>query len=172
MIAVWKRALVLASGMALAFASEVRAHGEPVIVVEPAIVAAGSEVTVTGSEMEPGEVFTIALEGTTASVTLGEATAAGEGEQAGFVVEFLIPADTPPGSYTLRATTEEGETATADLTITAPTETAGDEPATVQEPSGELHALERSKPFPPVAGASVVALLAAGLGLRLILARE
>jgi len=105
-----KGALILASSLVLAIVSEVRAHGEPVIVVEPAVVAAGGEVTVTGSEMEPGETFTIVLDGTAASVSLGEATAAGEGEEAGFVVEYAIPADLPPGSYILRATTEEGET--------------------------------------------------------------
>jgi len=168
----WKGALILASGMALAIAGEVLAHGEPVIVVDPAIVAAGGEVTVTGSEMEPDETFTIILEGTAASVSLGEATATGEGEDAGFVAEYTIPANLPPGSYILRATTEEGETAAADLTITAPTEAAADEPVTVQEPSGELHVLDRGKSLPEVAGASIVALIAAALGFRLILARE
>ncbi|OGO13652.1 MAG: hypothetical protein A2Z66_09875 [Chloroflexi bacterium RBG_13_66_10] len=167
-----KGALILASSLVLAIVSEVRAHGEPVIVVEPAVVAAGGEVTVTGSEMEPGETFTIVLDGTAASVSLGEATAAGEGQEAGFVVEYAIPADLPPGSYILRATTEEGETAAADLTITAPTEAAADEPVTVQEPSGELHVLDRGKSLPEVAGASIVALIAAVLGFRLILARE
>ncbi len=172
MIGLWKRALVLASGMALALASEVMAHGEPVIVVEPAVVAAGEGVTVSGSEMEPDEVFVIVLEGPSVSLALGEATAAGEGEEAGFVVEITIPADVPPGSYILRAATEEGETATADLTVTAPTEEAVDDPATVAEPSGEAHVLDRSKPLAQIVGVTLVAVIAAVLGARLILPRE
>src|SRR3989304_2895757 len=95
------------------------AHGEPIIRVDPPIVAAGGSITVTGTEMEPGEVFDLVLEGAATSVSLGQAAAEGEGEEAGFVVTRAIPADLAPGSYRLRASTEEGESAVADLTVTA-----------------------------------------------------
>lgn len=165
------RSLIVSAALGLATAGVALAHGEPVIAVQPAVVAAGGQITVTGTEMEPGEVFVVSLEGLAGSVSLGEATATGEGEEGGFVATFIVPADTAPGSYTVRATTEEGEAALADLTVTASSEAAGAGPATVQEPTGELHTLDRTKPIGQIAVAAVAIALSAAAGFALIRSR-
>jgi len=144
------------------------AHGEPVIVVDPSVAAAGGTIVVTGTEMEPGEVFSLVLENASTSIALGEATAEGEGEEGGFAVSLVLPADLPAGFYTLRAFTEEGESAIADLTVTAAAAQADAGPATAQEPSGEQHVLDRSKPVGQVAGVAVLALGSVFLGVWLI----
>jgi len=147
------------------------AHGEPVIDVQPVMAPAGGEITITGTEMEPGEVFVITLEGSAVSTSLGEAMATGEGEEGGFVARFTIPMDVAPGSYTVRAVTEEGEVALSDLTVTGASTEASTGPATVREPSGEEHVLDRSKPAGQVVGVAAVALASLGLGLWLVLRR-
>jgi hypothetical protein len=147
------------------------AHGEPLIDVQPAVAPAGGAITVTGTEMEPGEVFKITLESSTDSTPLGEATVTGEGEEGGFVAQFTIPIDVVPGSYTLRAATEQGEVASIDLTVTDASTKASANPAIVREPTGEEHVLDRSKPAGEVLGAVAVALASLGLGLWLVLRR-
>lgn len=148
------------------------AHGQPVITVNPALVAAGSSITVVGSEMEAGEAFTISLEGTRGSTKLGEATAKAEGEEAGFEVTLAIPQDTPPGSYTIRAATSGGESTSADLTVTLPSSQASAGPAMQLDPSGAAHVLPRSKPAGMVAGVVGTAILSAVLGLWLVTKRN
>ena len=145
-----------------------QAHGEPVIAVQPYIAPAGGQITITGTEMESGEIFAITLESTTSAIPLGEATATGEGEEAGFVATFIIPADAAPGSYTVRAATEEGEVTTADLTVTEASTQASSAPAMVQEPTGDLHMLDRTKPKVHVAGVVFLALISLVLGLLLV----
>jgi hypothetical protein len=135
------------------------------------MVAAGSEITIIGTEMEPGEVFVIDLESVSDAIPLGEVTAAGEGEEAGFEAKFAIPAEVAPGSYTIRAATEEGEEAVADLTITLPSGQADPGPATILEPSGEQHSLDRTKPTGQIVGALLLAIAGIGLGLWLVLRR-
>ena len=148
------------------------AHGEPVISVEPAVVAAGGQITVTGSEMEPGEVFTISLENAMSSIPLGDVTVTGEGEEGGFTVEFAIPVDIDIGSYSVVATAEDGDSTSADLEITAPSEEASSAPAEMVEPSGEQHELDRSKsPIELIGIALVIAFSAAG-GFWLVRSRE
>ncbi len=166
---VWS--LVVLATLALAPVGIALAHGEPVIAVQPAVVAAGGQITVTGTEMEPGEAFAITLEGMSGSVPLGEAVVTGEGEEGGFTATFTIPADTPPGSYTVRAATEEGESAEADLTVTAPSAEASADPAMVQEPTGEQHLLDRSKPIGQMAAVVVVIALSAAAGFVLVRSR-
>jgi hypothetical protein len=144
------------------------AHGEPVITVEPAIVAAGGQITITGTEMEPGEVFAITLEGLAGSVPLGEATATGEGEEGGFTVTFTIPIETAPGSYQVSASAEDGDITSADLTVTAPSKEASADPAMAQEPTGELHQIDRSKPIGQVIAVVVVIAISAAAGFVLI----
>jgi len=152
--------------LALAFTAfpfqPARAHGEPVIVVEPFVVPVGGQITVTGSEMEPGEVFMITLEGPAASISLGEATASGEGEEGGFVAQFTLALDITPGSYTLTATTEDGDSATTDLEITAASENASAQPAEIREPTGEQHEIDRNTTPAEQVGAALV------IGLSLV----
>lgn len=144
------------------------AHGEPVIMVEPSVVAAGGEITVTGSEMEIGETFAISLEGMAGSIALGEAEATGDGEDGGFTIEFMIPLDTVSGSYLVTATAEDGDTTTADLEITAPTEEASSAPAQMVDPSGEQHTLERTKSPSEIAAVVLVIAISAAGGLLLV----
>jgi hypothetical protein len=160
--------LVIAAALALIPAGATWAHGEPIITVEPAVVAAGREIKVTGTEMEPGEVFVITLEGLAGSFPLGEVTVVGEGEEGGFTATFTIPADAKPGAYRVSATAEDGDTASADLAVTAPSEKASKEPAMTQEPTGELHQIDRTKPIGQIIGIVAVAALSAAAGFLLI----
>jgi hypothetical protein len=68
----------------------------------------------------------------------------------------------------VQAATQEGETATADLTITAPSEEASAAPAVAQEPSGELHEIDRSKPVSQVIAVAIVIAVSAAAGFVLI----
>ncbi|HJW84366.1 MAG TPA: hypothetical protein VJ754_08670 [Anaerolineae bacterium] len=165
------RSLIVLAALTLAPVGIALAHGVPVIAVQPAVVAAGDQITVTGTEMEPGEVFTITLEGVSGSIPLGEAAVTGEGEEGGFTATFTIPADTAPGSYTVRAATEEGESAEADLTVTAPSAEASAGPAMAEEPTGEQHLLDRSKPIGQIAAVVVVIALSAAAGFVLVRSR-
>lgn len=155
---------LLALALAIAFSNEGSAHGEPVIVVSPDAVSSGDQITLTGSEMEAGEHFAITLEGITGSIPLGEVDVVQEGEEGGFELTLAIPFDTPPGSYTVRATSDEGETTSADLTVTEPSEEAIDQPATISEPSGEPHELTRTKSAGQIAAVLILALVSLGAG--------
>ncbi len=122
------RSLIILIGLAFVSIGAARAHGAAVIAVQPDVVAAGGEITVTGTEMEAGETFAITLEGIVTSITLGtatatpneaggdtrmkvtpeaeskataesESTAGGEAAEGGFRVTFTIPEETAPGSY-------------------------------------------------------------------------
>jgi len=165
------RSLIVLVVLVLAPVGIALAHGQPVIAVQPAVVAAGGQITITGMEMEPGEVFAITLEGLSTSAPLGEAVVTGEGEEGGFTATFTIPADTTPSSYTVRAATEEGEAATADLTVTAPSAEASAGPAMAEEPTGEQHLLDRSKPIGQIAAVVVIIALSAAAGFVLVRSR-
>ena len=162
------RSLIIVAVLSMIPLGVALAHGEPVIAVEPAIVAAGGQITVTGTEMEPGEVFAITLEGPADSVPLGEAAVTGEGEEGGFTATFTLAAETMPGSYTVRAATEEGEAAVADLTVTAPNAEASTDPAMIQEPTGEEHLLDRARPAGETAAVLAAAVESLVLGFWLI----
>lgn len=156
-------------GMVVAFVwllpGTVRAHGEPVIVVKPISVPAGGEILVSGTEMEDGEVFVVTLEGITTSIPLGEAAVVDEG----FEMTLIIPADVPPGSYRVQASTGE-ETASADLTVTpAANGVEGASPAEDQpEPSAEPMTLDRPGSAIRSISVIVLALLSLGLGFWLL----
>jgi hypothetical protein len=170
------------------------AHGAPVIAVQPMIAAAGGQITVTGTGMGAGETFTLTLERATTSTYLGTVTAAANKDHSGmtapvaesnatpessaatsdvpveggfFTATYIIPDKTPPGSYTVKATAEDGDATETDLTITEPSGQASADPAMIQEPTGELHQLDRSKPTGEVAAILVVAMVSGGLGLWL-----
>lgn len=145
------------------------ADGVPVIIVEPSVAAPGGQITVTGTDMEEGEVFVFTLEGAAGVFDLGEATAAPDGEEAGFTATFTLPSDLPGGSYLVRAVTDEGETATADLTIGASSEAMNAEP---MEASAEPIELDRSKPPLLIGSVIALALLSAVLGVWLLRMRE
>ncbi len=190
------RGLIVLIGLAFVSIGVALAHGTPVVAVQPTIAAAGGQITVTGSEMEAGETFTITLEGPTGSTYLGTVTAAatankdqmdtaapqaeskatpdntsaqnGEPQEGGFTVAYTVPDKTPPGPYTVKCTAEDGDATETDLTITAASAQASAAPAMVQEPTGALHQIDRSKPTGQVVGDVVVVILSGALGLWLV----
>lgn len=139
-----------------------QAHGDPVVSVSPITVPAGGEVTVSGTEMEEGEVFVISLEGPARSIPLGEAVVSGEG----FEVTLLIPPDTPPGSYRIQAATDEESTLT-DLEVTA-ADAFGEDNAAELEPSAEPMDLVRPRSPISVVATAVLGLLSLALGVWLV----
>jgi lysozyme family protein len=106
------------------------------------------------------------------SIPLSEVTSSGEGEEGGFEVEFTIPADTEPGSYSVVATAEDGDATSADLEITAPSEEASSAPAEMVEASGKQHDLDRSKSPIELTGAAAVIVLSAIVGFLLIRSQD
>lgn len=163
------RSLTIALFLSLTSVGIALAHGEPTIIVEPAVAASGGQIAVIGADMEDGEVFKITLENAAGTVQLGEATAVKEGEEAGFNAFFTLPGELNEGFYLLRATTDEGETTAADLTIVA---SADQTNAVPMEASAAQHTLDRSKPPLLIGSVIVLALLSAGLGLWLVRMRE
>jgi len=120
--------------------------------------------------MEPDVEFTITLERAGKAITLGMATAKKEipdAEEAVFSQTFTIPSDTKAGSYQVRATSPDGDTASADLTVTEPTAAATTGPAEARMASGELHVLDRSKPILETASFALIAAIAAIAGVWL-----
>lgn len=162
------RALIIVALFILGPASLALAHGGATIVVEPTLAPAGGQITITGSEMEPGEEWSLTLEGISSSIPLGQASVTGEGEEGGFTVTLTLPADIKPGSYIVQAVTPEGESASAEITITATSEAASAEPAMVREATGEEHLLDRSKPLGLTIGVGIVIALSAATGIVLI----
>jgi hypothetical protein len=67
--------------LALASVRITQARGQRVIAVQPSVAEAGGQISVTGSKMEPGEVFALTLEGPGGSISLGKGTATGEGKK-------------------------------------------------------------------------------------------
>ncbi len=145
------------------------AHGVPTITVAPTVASPAGQITITGADMEDGEVFKITLESASGTVQLGEATAIKEGEEAGFTATFTLPADLTAGLYLLRAATDEGESTAADLTIVTSANQANAEP---MEASAAQHTLDRSMPPLLTGSVIVLALVSAGLGLWLVRMRE
>lgn len=161
------RSWLIAILLALLSISVALAHGQPVISVQPTSAAPGGQITITGTDMEEGEVFAITLENATGVIPLGEATAVKDGDEAGFAVTLTLPEDLAPGFYLVRAATEEGEATTADLTIVALAEQAGGE-AMPMEATAALHVLDRTKSGLQIGVVALVALVSAALGFRLI----
>lgn len=161
------RSLLLAAMLSIVSFGLALAHGEAVITVEPSVVAPGGQITVTGADMEAGEEFTITLENALTVIPLGDATAIGEGDEAGFTVTLTIPPEVQPGSYVVRAATEEGESITADLSVVALEEQAGGE-SEAMEPSAEPLTLERPRSTGLLAVVIVAAIISAGVGLWLV----
>lgn len=154
-----------ALGIALFSFSVALAHGEPTIVVEPAVAKPGDQITITGADMEDGEIFTIIVENSSGTFQLGEATVIQQGDEAGFTTTFVLPKGLTAGLYLLRAVTEEGESTAADLTIVSSFDTTG---AETMEATPMLHTLDRSKPVLLTGSVIAFALLSASLGLWLL----
>ena len=142
------------------------AHGESAITVTPDTVAPGGKITVKGADMGAGEEFKISLEGLNYQAELGDATAGAEEE---FTLEFTIPTDSPEGVYQIKATGEDGDVVTTELTIT-PTKAAAEAqptPAAEVMPSAAEHELARSRTPFDVIGLFALVIVSAGLGIVL-----
>lgn len=153
--------LVLALGLSLD-ATPALAHGGAELTVAPTVVAPGGVISVTGEGVEAGEEFTLTLEGMTFQITLGTVVVSNED----FHQTFSVPADTPPDTYQVKATSAEGEVLTAELTVQAGAATA--EPTTPAKPSAAPMQLDRSKSTGQLAVIIAGLLLSAGLGLALV----
>lgn len=158
----WIGALILLLGLSLGVTTA-SAHGGAELTVSPVVAAPGGTVTVKGEGVEAGETFTITVEGTTFQATLGTVTV---GDDEDFHEEFTLPAEIPPGTYQVRAVSEEGEVLTAELTVEAGTAMA--EPAAPAEPSTEPMQLDRRRSTGELTVIIAGLLLSAGLGLVLI----
>ena len=162
------RSLFIALLASLFSVSVALAHGEPTISVQPSVAAPGGQITITGADMEDGEVFKITLESASGIFELGRVTATQNGDEAGFTAAFMLSSDLTPGSYLLRCVAEDGDTATADLTIAS----SGQMNTQPMEASAEPLAVDRSKSPLLIGSVIVLALVSAGLGVWLIRKRE
>jgi hypothetical protein len=149
-------------------ATAVQAHGAPVLTLDPPIAAAGGTTIVNGSQMEPDLEFAITLERAGKIVSLGKATAKKDkpdAEEAMFADTVTIPTDTKPGSYQIRVTSADGDTASADLTVTDVATAAQPGAAQVVMASGDLHVLDRSRSVAQVTVLGAIAALLVILGI-------
>ena len=149
-------------------ATAAQAHGAPVLTLDPPIAAAGGTTIVNGSQMEPDLEFAITLERAGKIIDLGKATAKKEkpdAEEAMFSQVVTIPSDTKPGSYQIRVTSPDGDTAFADLPVTEVASAAKPGPAQVVTASGELHVLDRSRSVAQVTVLGAIAVLLAIVGI-------
>ena len=163
------KSLLFALLLSLFSVSIALAHGQPTIIVEPAIASPGGQITITGADMEEGEMFEITLENTTGTIQLGEATAVKKDNEAGFTAVFPVPNDLAAGLYLLRATTDKDETVATDLTIAT---SADQTNSASMEASDMQHTLDRSKPPLLIGSVIALALLSTLLGVWLIRMRE
>ncbi len=142
------------------------AHGGATLTVTPAEVAPGGIVTVKGDGVAAGETFTISLQGPQLNLILGTVYVTQETFEQGFAVPTNVPADV----YQVRAVGEDGDTLTAELTVSAGAVAAQQPESTV--PTAELMRLDRSKPplqLVVIAGAVV---LSVALGIWLLRPRR
>jgi len=140
------------------------AHGAATLTVSPTQAEPGARIIVQADGVEPGEVFTIRLEGLSDPVVLGEVSV-DEGAE-GFSAGFTLPADLLAGPYQVTATSQEGESLSAELSVVAAA--VAPEASEVRQPSAEPMELDRSRPALQT-GLIVAALLAsAAVGVVLI----
>lgn len=125
----------------LIFPSRVLAHGEASLQATPSEAAAGAEITLTGTEMEDGEVFSLRLEGLFDAFSLGDATVSGEG----FSIVVALPPDASPGLYRVVAVSEEGESVGTEITILPAGTASGSGPAGDFEATAEKMDLDRPR---------------------------
>lgn len=144
----------------------VSAHGGAEITVSPTVVAPGGTITIKGEGVEAGESFTISLEGISFSTVLGEVTV---GDDEDFHEDYDVPIETPPGPYQIIATSAEGETITAELTVEAGIKT---DPLVAETPSNELMKLDRGKSSIELGVIIVGLLIATSLGIVLVRVKE
>ncbi|MBI3915099.1 MAG: hypothetical protein HY327_13050 [Chloroflexi bacterium] len=142
------------------------AHGTAEISVTPDVVAAGGKIKVKGQEMGANEEFTILLEGLKFKTELGEAKSNDKEE---FQVEFVILVNAPSGVYQVRAVGKDGDTTTAELTVTAPLKAAvTSQPTAEPTPSAAPMKIAINRPPIEMYGALGIVILSVVAGLALV----
>ena len=162
-------AFAMAIGLALSFsvALTAMAHsgtGEASIQAEPSSLTAGGTVVLAGSGLEPNNDRVLVLAGEGLTVEFGTVTTDAEGM---FSKELTIPSHLPSGNYELRAIGDETLTTTLAVTAAA----GGAQAAPAADAPGEM-VVARERSTPELGGILVLVVLAAGLGLLLILRAE
>src|SRR5699024_8088105 len=92
---------------------------DPGVTVNPGTVDPGDTTTVTGEDFPPStevEVQLVDPEGN----PVGEPVTVTTDEDGAFTADLTVPEDAVPGDYTVEASAETGESATAGLTVAAP----------------------------------------------------
>ena len=138
-----------------------RAHGKSELTISPAEITPGGTVMLKASGVEPGETFTISLEGPQFRTNLGTVNVTQETFEQGYTVPANVPADV----YQVRAVSEEGETLGAELTVSTVADTAS-QPESL-EPTAELMQLTPNR-----AAGQIAVMMAAGVLSGLWLARS
>ncbi|MBI3287037.1 MAG: hypothetical protein HYZ68_03220 [Chloroflexi bacterium] len=175
-IATWLASLLFLISLGNAWA-----HGEPKITVTPEVVAPGGNLEVRGESLTENGEITISLQGALFVTTLGTATGDAEGD---FIINFIIPPETPGGTYLVRALGADGKTASAQITVTEPPPTPTPEAAATvsvsatpeaeahPEPSAAEHQIPRSRSTGEWALILLGLGLSAGVGLFLVRTRD
>ena len=160
-------AMALGLALSLSVAFTVVAHsgtGEATIQAEPSSLTAGDTVVLAGSGLEPNNDRVLVLAGEGLTVELGTVTTDAKGM---FSKELTIPSHLPSGSYELRAIGDE--TLTTTLAVTAAG--GGAQAAPPADAPGEM-VVARDRSTLDLGAIVVLVVLAAGLGLFLILRAE
>ena len=162
-------AFAMALGLALSFSITltVIAHsgtGGAGIEAEPSNLTAGGTVVLAGSGLEPNNERILVLVGEGLTVEFGTVTTDAEGM---FSKALTIPSHLPSGNYELRAIGDE--TLTATLAVTA---AAGGAAASPASNTSNETVMARERSTLELGGIVALVVLAAGLGLFLILRAE
>ncbi|MCL5999592.1 MAG: hypothetical protein M1546_26535 [Chloroflexi bacterium] len=142
------------------------AHGKSELTVSPAEITPGGTVMLRASGVEPGETFTISLEGPQFRTTLGTVNVTQETFEQGYTVPASVPADV----YQVRAVSEEGETLGAELTVSTIAGTAS-QPESL-EPTAELMQLTPYRAAGQIAVMMAAGVLSGLIGLWLARSRQ
>ncbi len=138
------------------------AHGQVSVVVSPSTVTAGDRVTLSVTGVEPDLERVIVLVGQGIVIQFPTVRTDSTGS---FTTQVTVPAALPGGTYRFEAIGDE--TLTGDLDVKAAAGgIAAQAPADLSVPSS------RSRSTPAMAGLVVLALLAIGLGVMLVLRAE
>lgn len=91
----------------------------PSIAADPMTVEDGDTTTVTGEDFPPNTEVEVQLVDPDGN-PVGDPVIVTTDEDGGFTADLAVPEDAVPGDYTVEAAAETGESATADLTVAAP----------------------------------------------------
>ena len=138
------------------------AHGKSELTVSPAEIAPGGAVTVKADGVEPGETYTITLEGPQFKANLGKVDVT----QDTFEVAYSIPASAPADVYQVRAVSAGNEVISVELTVSGPDAATSAPESTV--PTAELMQLPSSRTIGQVGAMIVIAIASVFVGLLLV----